>query len=456
MDPYRLPRTVVPSRYDLRLEPDLTTLTFRGVETVAITISEPVREIYFNAIELAIDEAVVVDARGREQRATATLDETTERCRLDVAEPLAIGAGSPAADLPRDAQRQAPRLLPLGLQGPERRDAHDGRHPVRGHRRPPCIPLLGRAGVQGRLRRHARHRPRAHRGVQHAHRVRDDARAAARSSASPTPSRCPPTWWRSWSASWRPPSPVAVGPTPVRVWCVPGKRQLAAFGHEIAVALAAVLRGRTTGCPIRATSSTSWPSPTSRPAPWRTSAPSPSARPPCSSTSGAASHAELRARGRRGRARERPHVVRRPRHDDLVERHLAERGVRHVHGDAGGRRLEAASGSAGSPSACRARRALSPWTACTPRDPSSSRSRRRAKPTRCSTCSPTRRAPRSSACSSSIWGPRCSGTACASTSPSTASPTPTPATCGPPSAGPPASPSRRSWTAGSSRPAIRW
>ena len=45
MDPYRLPRTVVPSRYDLRLEPDLTTLTFRGVQTVAITISEPVREI---------------------------------------------------------------------------------------------------------------------------------------------------------------------------------------------------------------------------------------------------------------------------------------------------------------------------------------------------------------------------------------------------------------------------
>ena len=93
MDPYRLPRTVVPNRYDLRLEPDLTTLTFRGVETVAITVNEPVREIFFNAIELAIDEAVVVDARGREQRAAATLDETTERGRLEVPEPLAVGAG---------------------------------------------------------------------------------------------------------------------------------------------------------------------------------------------------------------------------------------------------------------------------------------------------------------------------------------------------------------------------
>src|SRR5206468_3477272 len=30
--------------------------------------------------------------------------------------------------------------------------------------------------------------------------------------------------------------PIPVGPASVRVWCVPGKRRLAAFGHEIAVA----------------------------------------------------------------------------------------------------------------------------------------------------------------------------------------------------------------------------
>src|SRR4029450_3674728 len=30
--------------------------------------------------------------------------------------------------------------------------------------------------------------------------------------------------------------PTLVGPTPVRIWCVPGKRRLAAFGQEIAVA----------------------------------------------------------------------------------------------------------------------------------------------------------------------------------------------------------------------------
>ena len=44
---------------------------------------------------------------------------------------------------------------------------------------------------------------------------------------------------------------------------------------------------------------------------------------------------------RRGRARAGAHVVRRPGDDEVVERHLAERGVRHVHGDRLLRRLPA-------------------------------------------------------------------------------------------------------------------
>jgi aminopeptidase N len=93
VDPYRLPRTVVPSRYDIRLEPDLTTLTFRGEESIAIQVAEPVSEIVLNAVELIVDEAVVVDAQGHEQRAAVTLDEAAERCRLAVAAPLATGTG---------------------------------------------------------------------------------------------------------------------------------------------------------------------------------------------------------------------------------------------------------------------------------------------------------------------------------------------------------------------------
>ena len=64
MDPHRLPRHVVPSRYDVRLEPDLDTLTFEGEETIALTVVEPTSEIVLNAAELAIREAAVTDARG--------------------------------------------------------------------------------------------------------------------------------------------------------------------------------------------------------------------------------------------------------------------------------------------------------------------------------------------------------------------------------------------------------
>ena len=65
---------------------------------------------------------------------------------------------------------------------------------------------------------------------------------------------------------------------------------------------------------------------------------------------------ELAARRRRHHPRARAHVVRRPRHDALVERHLAERGVRHVHGDEVHRRVPAPSGSAGPTSGSRDRR----------------------------------------------------------------------------------------------------
>ena len=91
MDPYRLPRTAVPSRYDIRLEPDFTTLTFRGQETIALELTEPISEIVLNAIELAIDSASLENDRGETIRATARMEESTERCRLALGSPAARG-----------------------------------------------------------------------------------------------------------------------------------------------------------------------------------------------------------------------------------------------------------------------------------------------------------------------------------------------------------------------------
>jgi puromycin-sensitive aminopeptidase len=92
MNPYRLPRSVVPSRYDLRLEPDLAAATVRGEVTIALTVQEATREIVLNAIELAIDSAVLTDAAGKvSHAATITLEEATERCRLTLPAPVPLG-----------------------------------------------------------------------------------------------------------------------------------------------------------------------------------------------------------------------------------------------------------------------------------------------------------------------------------------------------------------------------
>ena len=91
MDPYRLPRFARPTRYDLRLEPDLATLSFTGEETVTLESTEPTAEIVMNAVELKIGEATITSERGDAQRGVATLDEAAERCRVVFPSPLAPG-----------------------------------------------------------------------------------------------------------------------------------------------------------------------------------------------------------------------------------------------------------------------------------------------------------------------------------------------------------------------------
>ena len=72
---YRLPTTVVPSRYDIRLEPDLDAATFAGHETIAITVTAPVSEILLNAAELVIRSVSVQTADGQ------TVEGTSRRAR---------------------------------------------------------------------------------------------------------------------------------------------------------------------------------------------------------------------------------------------------------------------------------------------------------------------------------------------------------------------------------------
>ncbi|MBI3355759.1 MAG: hypothetical protein HY038_03110 [Nitrospirae bacterium] len=82
VDPYRLPRHVIPTRYDLRIEPDLTAATFTGQATITLLIKQATQIILLNAVDLAITSAVVDGSTGQRLTATVELEGSIQRARL--------------------------------------------------------------------------------------------------------------------------------------------------------------------------------------------------------------------------------------------------------------------------------------------------------------------------------------------------------------------------------------
>lgn len=95
-DPYRLPNTVRPSRYDLLLEPDLNSAAFAGSASIRLTIDEPTDTIVLNAIELDIDAASLLSDNSNAltqkiEVRSIELDEETERATVTFVEPVPAG-----------------------------------------------------------------------------------------------------------------------------------------------------------------------------------------------------------------------------------------------------------------------------------------------------------------------------------------------------------------------------
>src|SRR4051794_16136024 len=87
LDPYRLPRTILPRRYEVTLEPELAAATFSGDVRIDLDVTERVDQIVMNAIELDI-KAVTVEGAV----VPFSLDHETERLFIDV--PLETGSRS--------------------------------------------------------------------------------------------------------------------------------------------------------------------------------------------------------------------------------------------------------------------------------------------------------------------------------------------------------------------------
>ena len=89
---HRLPRTVVPSRYRLRLAPDLDAARFDGEVAVDVEVVEEVDAVVVNAADLEIHDAALVAPDGERIGASITLDADRERAVFRLDRPVAPGA----------------------------------------------------------------------------------------------------------------------------------------------------------------------------------------------------------------------------------------------------------------------------------------------------------------------------------------------------------------------------
>jgi puromycin-sensitive aminopeptidase len=81
-DPYRLPRHILPTRYDLRLEPDLERARFSGSVVITLSLLEPTSHLVCNAAELEVLSGQVTNTTGARHVGTIELDAALDRCHV--------------------------------------------------------------------------------------------------------------------------------------------------------------------------------------------------------------------------------------------------------------------------------------------------------------------------------------------------------------------------------------
>jgi puromycin-sensitive aminopeptidase len=234
MDPYRLPQTAVPRRYDLRLEPDLASASFTGEVDIHLLLHEELATLVLNAAELD-----VFDARAQYGpdwfEGHVALEPSTERCRVLFDQLLPAGEVRLHLGFRgtlNDKLRGFYRSKFKGPGGEERWLAATQFEATDARRAFPCWDEP------------------AFKAVFSTTLVIDPALQAISNTAVAVERReggkrllhfadtIPLSTYLvafivgKLEAS----DAVLVGAAPVRVWCVPGKKRLTAFGHDVGVA----------------------------------------------------------------------------------------------------------------------------------------------------------------------------------------------------------------------------
>ena len=89
--PGKLPKSIVPLGYRIRIEPDLEKATLRGEVSIAIEVRAAVREIVLNSLNLEISDATLDGNIAKAIRLTPKLDVEKQTLTFALAEELPPG-----------------------------------------------------------------------------------------------------------------------------------------------------------------------------------------------------------------------------------------------------------------------------------------------------------------------------------------------------------------------------
>jgi puromycin-sensitive aminopeptidase len=230
---YRLPTTVAPSRYDIRLEPDLEAATFAGEETIAITVAEPVSEIVLNAAELTIQSASVQVTDGAVVQGSAALEAEDERIRLLFPSPIPAGEHRLTiafSGILNDRLRGFYRSTYKDAAGASHTlaatqfEATDARR---------CFPCWDEPALKAVFAA-TLVIPEGLVAVSNTRVARETPSGPGKKAVAFADTIRMSTYLVAFVVGELEASePVMVGPTPLRVWCVPGKRHLTRFALDI-------------------------------------------------------------------------------------------------------------------------------------------------------------------------------------------------------------------------------
>ena len=231
MNSHRLPRTVVPSRYDIRLEPDLDTATYTGEEAVQVEVRDEVDEVQLNAVELSFTRVEAEGPDGTRLEGAASLDPATDRVHLRFPRALHPGEWTLRLGFCGTLNDQLHGFYRSSFKDAEGRthvmaatqfEAVDARRAFPCWDEPALKAVFGVTLVV----------PDGYTAISNSAPIREEPAGPARRAVTFGDTIRMSTYLVAFIVGeLESTEPVMVGKTPLRVWCVQGKRHLAAYAR---------------------------------------------------------------------------------------------------------------------------------------------------------------------------------------------------------------------------------